>query len=47
MSFMHNAICLIILGILSVTVHVYMCSKITDDDSPSLIYCGRLVLADA
>jgi len=34
-------------GIFSVTVHVFMRPKHTDDDSPSLIKCGRLVLADA
>jgi len=34
----------LIFGILSVTIHDFMCPKHTDDD-PSLIQCGRLVLA--
>jgi len=37
---------IVILGILSMTSMLYMCPKLTDD-SPSLIYCGRLVLAYA
>jgi len=36
----------LIVGILSVTVHVFYVPRFTDD-SPSLIYCGWLVLADA
>jgi len=36
----------LILGILSVTDPCFLCAQLTDD-SPSLNYCGRLVLADA
>jgi len=49
----HMSLCImifasIILGIFRVIVHLFACAQNTQaNDSPSLIKCGRLVLADA